>query len=176
MPSGFPGFSGFFQGPYWSSYALADCEANVQSLGWYEKNTTNSIKRYLVKLLTCVFFPYLTWRICDTNMLFCHFFFLTSCSRVRDQLYLLIVALQSSRFAPGAIQIIQLAEGTFSPNAETPNVATRSKSQQIQLVHIQKSNSYRKTDTPFWFVMKIKEHRTKKEIETDNGLTKLLHY
>lgn len=61
---------------------------------------------------------------------------------------LLVVTLQSGGFAPGAIQIIQFAEGAFSPNAETPNVATRSESQQVQLVHIKESNSYRKTDTP----------------------------
>lgn len=63
-------------------------------------------------------------------------------------LHLLVVTLQSGRLAPGAVQIIQLAESAFSPNAETPNVATRSKSQQVQLVHIKKSNSCRKIDTP----------------------------
>lgn len=56
-------------------------------------------------------------------------------------LRLLVVALQRSSFAPGAVQIIQLAEGAFSPNAETPNVAPGSESQQVQLVHIEESDS-----------------------------------
>ena len=92
-------------------------------------------------------FPPPNGRTCDTNGSLSQ-----AClprSVVSDVgLCLLIVALQRSSFAPGAVQIIQLAEGTFRPNAETPNVAPGSKPQQVQLVHVEKSNSYRKTDKP----------------------------
>lgn len=63
-------------------------------------------------------------------------------------LHLLVVALERGGFAPGAVQVVQLAERAFRPNAETPNVAPRGESQQVQLVHIEKSNSCRETDKP----------------------------
>lgn len=39
---------------------------------------------------------------------------------------------QSSRFAPGAVPVTQPEEGTFSPNAGTPNTVTESEVQHIQ--------------------------------------------
>lgn len=55
--------------------------------------------------------------------------------------YLLVANLQGGRFAPGAVQLIQLAESTLCPDAETSDVSSRSKSQEVQFVYVQKSNS-----------------------------------
>lgn len=55
--------------------------------------------------------------------------------------YLLVANLQGGRFAPGAVQLIQLAERTLCPDAETSNMSSRSKSQEVQFVYVQKSNS-----------------------------------
>lgn len=55
--------------------------------------------------------------------------------------YLLVANLQGGRFAPGAVQFIQLPESTLCPDAETANMSSRSKSQEVQFVYVQKSNS-----------------------------------
>lgn len=55
--------------------------------------------------------------------------------------HLLVANLQGSRFAPGAVQFIQLAESTLCPDAETSNMSTRSESQEVQFVYVQQSDS-----------------------------------
>ena len=52
-----------------------------------------------------------------------------------------IVTLEGSSLTPSAIQLIQLAESTFSPDAETPHMPTRSKFQNVQLADIKQSNT-----------------------------------
>lgn len=59
-------------------------------------------------------------------------------------LHSLVVALERGSLAPGAVQIVQLAEGALCPDAETPHVAPGSQAQQVQLVHVQQSDSCRK--------------------------------
>lgn len=54
---------------------------------------------------------------------------------------LLVADLQGGRFAPGAVQVVQLSESTLCPDAETSNVSSGSKSQEVQFVYVQKSNS-----------------------------------
>lgn len=44
-------------------------------------------------------------------------------------LHSLVVALERGRLAPGAVQIVQLAEGALGPDAETPHVAPGSEAQ-----------------------------------------------
>lgn len=59
-------------------------------------------------------------------------------------LHPLVVALERGSLAPGAVQIVQLAEGALCPDAETPHVAPGSEAQQVQLVHVEQSDSWRK--------------------------------
>lgn len=46
-----------------------------------------------------------------------------------------VVHLEGGRFAPGTIELIEFAEGSLSPDAETTNVTTRSEFQEIQFSH-----------------------------------------
>jgi len=48
----------------------------------------------------------------------------------------LVVFLDTGSLAPGAIQLIQLAESTLGPDAETPNVATGGEPQEVQFVDV----------------------------------------
>lgn len=54
---------------------------------------------------------------------------------------ILVVNLQGGRLTPGAVQVIQLAESAFCPDAEAPNVTTGSKSQEVQFVHVLQSDA-----------------------------------
>lgn len=56
--------------------------------------------------------------------------------------YSLVARLQGGRFTPGAIQLIQLAESTLSPDAEASNVSSRSEPQEVQFVHVLQSDAY----------------------------------
>lgn len=57
--------------------------------------------------------------------------------------YSLVVDLQGRRFAPGAVELIQLAESTLCPDAEASNVSTRGESQEVQFVHVLQSDAFR---------------------------------
>ena len=53
----------------------------------------------------------------------------------------LVALLQGRRFAPGAVQLIQLAESTLGPDAEASNVTTRGEPQEVQFVHVLQSDA-----------------------------------
>lgn len=55
----------------------------------------------------------------------------------------LVADLQGSRFAPGAVQLVQLAESTLCPDAEASNVTTGGKPQEVQLVHVLQSDAFK---------------------------------
>lgn len=64
-------------------------------------------------------------------------FYLSDCVK-----YSLVAGLQGRRFTPGAVQLVQLAESTFSPDAEASNVTTRSEPQEVQFVDVLQCDAF----------------------------------
>lgn len=59
----------------------------------------------------------------------------------RTFMYSLVVHLHRGRFTPGAVQLIQLAESTLSPDAEASNVTSRGEPEKVQFVHVLQSDT-----------------------------------
>jgi len=53
-----------------------------------------------------------------------------------------VAGFQGGRFTPGAVQLIQLAEGTLGPDAEASNMTTRGEPQEVQFVHVLQSDAW----------------------------------
>jgi len=54
----------------------------------------------------------------------------------------IVVVLDGGALAPGAVQLIKLAESTLSPDAEAPNVTTRGEPQEVQFVDVLQGDAW----------------------------------
>lgn len=61
--------------------------------------------------------------------------------------YSLVADLQGGGFAPGAVQLVQLAESALGPDAEAADVTTGGEPQEVQFVHVLQGDAFKNTTT-----------------------------
>lgn len=61
----------------------------------------------------------------------CHSKHIRKWTLVKRTVYVLVVDFKGGRFAPCAVEVIQLTEGALGPNAEAADVSTWSELQQV---------------------------------------------